>query len=357
MSGVKASTAKDRALDSVFPLLGREMIRVERALEEQAVQRHEKVCWNISGSERYMDITIYPLSKTSAEGAVIRVDDVTDRVRMEEMMVQTEKMMSVGGLAAGMAHEINNPLAGILQNIQVVRNRLGIDIPKNFDTAKAVGIELEKMAEYMECRGINGMIEAIMDSGKRAASIVDNMLSFSRKGTYRPEPCDIVSLIEKTLELASNDYDLKKRYDFKSIKVTTDFRPDLPEIMCEASKIQQVFFNLFKNGAQAMTQHMANVEDYQPMFSISVRREGSHLRIEVADNGPGMNEAIRKRVFEPFYTTKEVGEGTGLGLSVSYFIVTENHNGRMEVLSNSGEGARFIIHLPIGGSRDSNNHH
>lgn len=357
LSHVKATTALGRPLETVFPLLGREMDRVQRAIVEQAVQRHEKVCWELGDQKRYMDITIYPLSKTTAEGAVIRVDDVTDRLRMEEMMVQTEKMMSVGGLAAGMAHEINNPLAGILQNIQVLNNRLGQDLAKNRSIAEDMNLDLDRMNAYLEARGVHEMIRAIMASGKRAAAIVDNMLSFSRKGTYRLEPCDVVSLLEKTLELASNDYDLKKRYDFKSIQIQRQFPKDVPNVMCEAGKIQQVFFNLLKNGAQAMTQYQRAHDDYQPCFTLQISHDNHHVCIDIGDNGPGMDETVRKRVFEPFYTTKDVGEGTGLGLSVSYFIVTENHRGHMEVQSTPGEGARFIIHLPIGGTGDIRSDH
>jgi len=119
----------------------------------------------------------------------------------------------------------------------------------------------------------------------------------------------------------------------------------MPQVKCEASKIQQVIFNILKNGAQVMSESVEKKKE--PRFTLRLMPEEDMARIEIEDNGPGMDEATRKRVFEPFYTTKPVGAGTGLGLSVSYFIITENHGGTMEVESEPGKGAKFIIRLPL----------
>ena len=155
---------------------------------------------------------------------------------------------------------------------------------------------------------------------------------------------NIVDLLEKTVEIAKSDYDLKRQYDFKKIKIVKEFDKNTPMIMCEVTKIQQVFFNILKNSAEAM-QEVENPVD--PTFYLRVKPQGGFVCIEIEDNGPGMTEETRKRIFEPFFTTKPVGKGTGLGLSVSYFIVTDNHNGKMAVMSEPGKGARFIIQLPI----------
>jgi signal transduction histidine kinase len=181
-----------------------------------------------------------------------------------------------------------------------------------------------------------------MDSGMRAARIVENMLSFSRKNSLSVAEVDIPALLERTLELAANDYDLKKKYDFRKIRIEREYAPDLPLVLCEESKIQQVFFNLIRNGAQAMASL-----DRPPCFTLRVMGGNGEVRIEIEDNGPGMSEDLRKRIFEPFFTTKRVGEGTGLGLSVSYFLIVENHGGRIEVESTPGKGSVFIIHLPL----------
>lgn len=149
------------------------------------------------------------------------------------------------------------------------------------------------------------------------------------------------------MSLAENDYDLKKKYDFRQIEIVREYETPSPLTPCEHTKIQQVFFNLLKNGAEAMHAKPQTAGEVNPRFTLRVRGESDMLRIEIEDNGADMSDAVRKRVFEPFFTTKEVGVGTGLGLSVSYFIVTENHGGAMAVESSPGKGSTFIIHLPL----------
>nr|NJM03011.1 GAF domain-containing protein [Desulfobacula sp.] len=269
-----------------------------------------------------------------------------EKKNLEEMMVQSEKMVSIGGLAAGMAHEINNPLAGILQNTQVIRNRLKEKLPANVSAAGEFGLDLDGIQAYMEKREIFKMIDSVLDAGKRAAAIVSNMLSFSRKSSSSFMPEDVCELLDKTLELAESDYSLKKKFDFKKIRVIKEYGPGIPKIRCKSSEIQQVFFNILSNGAQAMIS-WEQLPD--PCFILKIYRQETGVGIEISDNGPGMKEEIRKRVFEPFFTTKVVGEGTGLGLAVSYFIVTENHKGQIEVSSKPLMGTKFTILLPLEG--------
>jgi len=343
-SGIDASDAMGRYAGDVYPFLAAAMGRVHQAIEEKRPFKESKVNSRVDGDIRYSDITVYPLESKSTGGAVIRVDDVTERVRIEEMMVQSEKMLSVGGLAAGMAHEINNPLAGILQNIQVMQNRLSSDLPKNHEVAEQCGISMAAIREYMQKRNMLEMMSLIVESGKRAAKIVENMLSFSRKSETITTHCSLAQLLDATVELAENDYDLKKKYDFRKIKIIREYDPQVPEIACEASKIQQVFLNILSNGAQAMAE---NSGQKAPHFILRIKTAADNACVEIEDNGPGMDAAVRKRIFEPFYTTKSVGVGTGLGLSVSYFIITENHGGTLTVTSAPGAGSCFIIHLPI----------
>ncbi len=300
-------------------------------------------------------ITLFPLSSivdssngvvNGIEGAVIRIDDVTGKVQMEEMIIQSEKMLSVGGLAAGMAHEINNPLAGMMQSAYVMADRLGKkDMPANLKAAEAAGTTMEAIRNFMDTRGIPRMITSINDSGRRVSEIVGNMLSFARKSDSSTSSYDLADLLDKTLELASVDYDLKKRHDFKMIEIIKEYENNLPFLPCEGAKIQQVLLNILGNGAQAMQEAKTG----KPSFIIRTHfmKERKMVCIEIEDNGPGMDEEIRRRIFEPFFTTKPVGVGTGLGLSVSYFIITENHDGEMTVESQPGSGAKFIIRLPL----------
>ncbi len=267
-----------------------------------------------------------------------------EKNKLEEMIIQSEKMVSIGGLAAGMAHEINNPLAGILQNSQVIQNRLTKKIPKNIAVAEELELDLDKVQDYMEKREIFKMINSVLAAGKRAAGIVGNMLSFSRKSTSGFMAEDVTELLDRTLELAESDYNLKKKFDFKKIKIIKEYSQQVPKVSCKASEIQQVFFNILSNGAQAM---MTEDETKTPVFELLVSMDIDMVKIEIKDNGPGMKEDTRKRIFEPFFTTKSVGEGTGLGLAVSYFIITENHKGIIRVNSKPFKGTNFIIKLPL----------
>jgi len=252
----------------------------------------------------------------------------------------------VGGLAAGMAHEINNPLAGMIQTAENMSNRLtNINLPANQRAAKAAGVSLDAIRTFMESRDILRMLATINESGRRIAEIVDNMLSFARKSDSSVSTFDIASLMDKTLQLASTDYDLKKQYDFKDIVIVKEYDSDLPLVPCEGAKIQQVILNILSNGAQAM--QTAGSEKPTYVMRVRFEKERKMVCIEIEDNGPGMDKETCKRVFEPFFTTKPVGEGTGLGLSVSYFIITENHSGIMSVESETDKGAKFIIKLPI----------
>ncbi|MCP4152579.1 MAG: PAS domain-containing protein [bacterium] len=351
ISGIDAAQAQNKLLTEVLPQFTDQMAEVRQAINNREVIKTQKLELKIKEKIKYCDVTLYPLVTPSGdvEGAVIRIDDVTQRVRLETMMIQTEKMVSVGGLAAGMAHEINNPLAGILQNVQVMRNRLKHDMPKNRRIAVGIGTTMNTIEEYMKKRGIFLMLESMMEMGKRAAKIVENMLSFSRKSESRLSPHRIWKLLDQTIELASNDYDLKKKFDFRNIEIIREYDETLTRVWCEATKIQQVFLNILKNGAQAMAE---NEKKAKFTLRISPDDDETMVRIEMQDNGPGMEESTRKRVFEPFFTTKGVGLGTGMGLAVSYFIISETHKGTIAVENMTGGGAKVIIRLPFKGARD-----
>ena len=353
-TGIHAAQARGQVLDQILPELGRELEKVREAIHQKAVKSETKVPRHSKGMVRYDDITVYPLVTDGVEGAMIRMDDVTEQVRMEEMMIQSEKMLSVGGLAAGMAHEINNPLGVILQASQNVLRRVSLDLPANSRVAEECGTTLEAIRLYLERREIPEFLDDIRKSGERAAEIVSNMLSFSRKPEGGGSSTDIAELMEQTLGLAGSDYDLKKNYDFRQIRIVKAYDHDLPMVVCQASKIQQVFLNLLRNGAEAMQEYRREVpgqgrRSEPSTFTLRLVREDDMVRVAIEDNGPGMDEATRKRVFEPFFTTKPPGIGTGLGLSVSYFIIVEEHQGTLSVESTPGRGSRFIIRLPVEG--------
>lgn len=342
VGGMSWEAAQGRFFGELFPQLESQFEQMRQAIRLGHPIKTPRMMLDVRGELHYMDVMVYPLMADNVGGAVIRMDDVTGRVRIESMMVQTEKMLSVGGLAAGMAHEINNPLGAILQGSQNILRRIDPDRPQNRAAAETAGIDLDRLNRYLERRGILRFLEGIREAGARAAKIVADMLSFSRHSESRFTPIDMEDMLETVLRLAASDYDLKKKHDFKRIAIERDYDPAPHPVYCDKTEIEQVILNLLKNAAQAMAEDGTP----SPTITLRVRYETDYVLIEVIDNGPGMDEKTLKRIFEPFFTTKEVGSGTGLGLSVSYFIVTEQHNGRLSAMSKPGQGARFSIRLP-----------
>jgi len=343
---VREEEVLGKSLPDFLPRLSGEVPFFTRAIEEQRMDVSTKETFLKTGRRIIESISIYPLAYPGLQGAVIRIDDITEKSMMEEILIHNEKMLSIGGLAAGMAHEINNPLAGMIQTANVLAGRLGFrkKIPANEKAASSVGISIDNISRYMELRDIPGMIESLNKSGQRISSIVNNMLSFVRTGQENVSTHNINEILDLTIELAQTDYNLRKKYDFRKIEIVRNYGENLPSVLCETSKVQQVFFNILQNGAHAMSPY--ENEEPKIIISTSFDSESSMVVVEITDNGPGMEESVRRRIFEPFFTTKPVGLGTGLGLSVSYFIITENQKGEMFVESSPGEGATFIIKLP-----------
>jgi PAS domain S-box-containing protein len=278
-------------------------------------------------------------------GVASLVNDITERKKTQEMMIQSEKMMSVGGLAAGMAHEINNPLSGIMQNAQIIHNRLTRDIPANHDTAEELGTSMAVIHGFMEKRGILRQLENIHQAGRQVAEIIENMLSFSKKSDLKRKEINLEDLIDTTLDLVKNDVSFKKKDGFQPIEIIKEYHPDLPGIYGEKSKIQQVLFNLVKNASQSMNSKTYTNET--PKLTIRLKKGLTQVHIEVEDNGTGMDQETCKHIFEPFFTTKGPEKGTGLGLSISYFIIVDHHGGQMEVDSTPGKGSLFTVKLPF----------
>ncbi len=347
VTGVSEIQAAGMMLTKIFPQMIPFKDDLSKAMKTREIQRREKQVLALDNHNLIVDIIIFPVTSQTTPGAVIRIDDISEQTKIREMIIQSEKMMSVGGLAAGMAHEINNPLSGMIQNILVIKNRLSRKLPGNLEVAGKHGIDLDRLKGYMKDRKIFYMLDQAVDVGGRAAKIVDNMLSFSRKHDKERSSHSIPEIVDAAVSLLENDFNLKRYYDFKTIDIIRKAQDDLPLVPCEKSKIQQVIFNILKNGVQAMTLNNRDNKE-EPKFVIRYFLDGKMAGVEIKDNGPGIEEEVRKRIFEPFFTTKSVGTGTGLGLSVSYFIVVENHKGELTVDSNPGQGASFTIKLPLG---------
>jgi two-component system, NtrC family, sensor kinase len=297
---------------------------------------------------KFYDLRIYPLISSHASGAVIQLKDITKRVQIENMMIQNEKMSSLGELAAGIAHEINNPLGIILHNLQNILRRTSVDLPNNIKAAEKFDLDLSSFSNYLHEREILKFLDNIKEAGERAGTIVTNMLEFSRNNHAEKNWIDLKKVIEQAVEFNRNTSVVEHKR-MADIQVTTKFSADFPLVFGSAAELQQVFLNLLRNAYQALTNEDSVTE--HPQVDISGYMRKSEAIIEIHDNGPGIKENIKTHIFEPFFTTKEVGKGTGLGLSVSYFIITEHHKGSISVSSQHGKGATFKIRLPMTGDR------
>ncbi|EJZ59687.1 sensor histidine kinase [Pseudomonas sp. MWU12-2115] len=345
LSGTRLDEALNQPIFLAFEPLKPFLPQLKQTVEEHTVAKIERVTWFKDDEPKHYALTFYPLMGGAGRGVVIRIDDITQRLSLEEMMVQSEKMLSVGGLAAGMAHEINNPLGAILHNVQNIRRRLSADLPKNLETAEQLGIELDTVNRYLQSREVPKLLDGIQQAGARAAKIVTHMLSFSRRSTRQMAPCDLPALIDQAVEIAGNDFDLAIGFDFKGQAIIRQFDPALGPVPGTANELEQVLLNLLKNAAQAIHQREDDSEPGRIILRTKLNPPWAEIQVE--DNGIGMSESVRKRTFEPFFTTKEIGQGTGLGLSVSYFIITNNHKGQMEVQSAPGQGTCFTLRLPL----------
>jgi signal transduction histidine kinase len=265
---------------------------------------------------------------------------------LEDLMVRSERMAMINGLSAGFAHEINNPLGAIMQHAQNIERRISPDLPANLETAREAGIDLDGLRDYLDKRGVPGFVAPIREAGARASKIVTSMVRYSRTREIIRETADLAAVINQTLELATNDYDLKKRYDFRRIEVVRDFDPALPQVVMTVIDIEQVLFNIIKNAAQAME---ASSLIRKPRITLRTRQEQGSVLVEIEDNGPGMEEVVQRRIFEPFFTTREDAVGSGLGLPVSRSIITRGHHGNIAVRSQPGEGTCISISLPLDG--------
>jgi PAS domain S-box-containing protein len=305
--GVKRQDAVGHQLRALLP---------EELAAEIAVRREEEQITGIykqrlqhQGKFLTLNVSITPLVSKSGEriGRLLLFDDVTQRERMEEQMTQTEKLTSLGLLAAGVAHEVNTPLAVISNYIQMLAKQMPEDDPRH------------------------NIIDKIVKQTFRASEIVNNLLNFSRTGAADLADIDVNRVVEETLSLVAHPLKTSQ------IHIVKQLGESLPPVRGSANKLQQVFLNLFLNARDAMPAG--------GMLEVRTAAHNGSVEVEVADTGAGIPREHIHRIFDPFFTTKSNGRGTGLGLSVSYGIIKE-HAGKIDVRSTPGKGTSFHVEFP-----------
>jgi two-component system NtrC family sensor kinase len=271
--------------------------------------------WKIirkDGSPGFIDVSVTPLRND--KGKIIGFSgvgrDITERRKIEEQLILTDRLASIGQLAAGIAHELNNPLTGVIGFSDLLLER---DLPAD----------------------VKADLETVNQEAMRAVNIVKGLLAFAREQRIEKAQIDINSIIEGVLQLRSYEQRVS------NIEVDARFASALPPVMGNGAQLQQVFINIILNAEQAMLEAHGRGK-----LTIATERVGDMVRASFTDDGPGISPANMKQLFTPFFTTREVGKGTGLGLSICHGIVTE-HGGKVYAESELGKGATFVVELPI----------
>jgi two-component system NtrC family sensor kinase len=310
--GRRREDTLDRALEDVFPEAFLETLRGSLVLgeNEEIAHIYKLQLPTPDGRSLIVNVSIAPFEIGSGErwGTILIVEDVTARVRLEEQLQHSDKMASIGLLAAGVAHEVNTPLAGISSYTQILREQMRSS---------------DNRAE---------LLEKIEKQTFRAAKIVNSLLNFARSGTGELQPLDINKVLLDVLSL------LEHQLEKARIMVRRELADELPPVRGNESRLQQVFFNLVMNARDAMP----SGGWLTLRTSLS---DDDTLVVEVGDTGHGIRREDLRRIYDPFFTTKGTGRGTGLGLSVSYGILQE-HGGAIFVESSPGKGTTFQVALP-----------
>ncbi|MDO8715804.1 MAG: ATP-binding protein, partial [Dehalococcoidales bacterium] len=252
-----------------------------------------------------------PQTIESGEKRIINViQDITERKKLQEQLIAQDRLVSIGQLVSGVAHELNNPLTSVVGFSELILQR---ELP---DDVKAD-------------------LKIVNDEAKRTSLIVKNLLTFARQQPQEKRVIDINESIQTVLQLRSHEESIN------NLKVNTHLAPELPRVIGNGSQLQQVFFNIVTKAEQAMLE-----AHHKGVLTVTTEQLDSIVRVSLTDDGPGISPENMKKLFTPFFTTKEIGKGTGLGLSICHGIITE-HGGRIHAESPPGQGATFIIDLPV----------
>ncbi|WP_460973142.1 ATP-binding protein [Spirosoma migulaei] len=320
-------------------ILAREYAQTNRNLEDRLTE----VAQLSQEKESILTQQNQTLERQVTERTAELTQSLTELRETQQQLIQREKMASLGELTAGIAHEIQNPL-NFVNNFADVSGELVQELKQERAQASR---DAELEAELLD--DLEQNLQKISHHGGRASSIVRSMLDHSRVSTGQREPTDLNALADEYLRLSYHGVRAKDK-NFNA-HLITQFDPTVTKVTLVAQDIGRVLLNLFNNAFYAVNERESRSrelgESYQPTVTVSTRTMGKFVEIRVSDNGMGIPESIQRKVFQPFFTTKPTGQGTGLGLSLSYDSITKGHGGEFILENTAGEGATFLIRLPI----------
>lgn len=327
--GKKEEHIKKRYFWDVFPFLKHRKKEILQSIDIRNASFHFDILFT-EGESRYFSVNCYPIHFEKQQGALIRIDDVTEGKRQESQLLQMHKMETIGTLAGGFAHDMNNIMTGIMGTLSLM----------DMQMQAGHSITPQKLKQY---------VDIMSETGERASDILQQLLSISRGHKVSLSSFNLAEVIKNVVSIFRNTLD-------KSISLTVDFAKENALVMADKGQIEQVLLNLCVNGAHAMTIMRPDGAKWGGVLGIRLTRssaqkdpeiegEGEYWKLEISDTGIGMDHDLMQKIFDPFFTTKKKGEGTGLGLSMVYTIVTK-HEGFLKVDSHPGEGTRISLFLP-----------
>jgi PAS domain S-box-containing protein len=331
ITGIKADSCMGKNLWDIFPT-----ITVSPNQIGEALSKNEATTIRYSQpGQYYYDITIYPLREQKEPGVVVLIDDITKEILSVNTLIHSDKMSSVGELAAAMSHDITPPLQAILSDLIMSKQSLA-DCNQQDGSGDKTTIET-----------LNKLLADAHEKGESLASIVKSFQDFTKVSSDRKEICNMVDLMESTLELAGDVLSVPEQLRFKDIEIVRNFQPELPEIPCFIAEMQHVFLSLLRHACDALrnTDH----PERTPTIKIQMIVSYDNLWIRIHHNGLGLSNEEQMYLFEPFFR-KDTPEGkydASKRLSFPYFIISEQHQGQMAVTSDLNVGTTFHIQLPL----------
>jgi len=308
--------------------------------EKVIVQNRNRTIAFIGGSVVFLliGLLLYRNNRQKQKANKVLETTLSDLKSTQTQLIQSEKMASLGELTAGIAHEIQNPL-NFVNNFSEVNKELIGEMKDEIEKGNLV--EVKALATDIESNE-----EKINHHGKRADAIVKGMLQHSRSSSGTKEPTDINALADEYLRLAFHGLRAKDK-SFNAI-IKTDFDETLEKVNVIPQDIGRVILNLITNAFYVVNEKKQQInEGYEPTVTVSSKKVGDKIEVSVTDNGNGIPQKVMDKIFQPFFTTKPTGQGTGLGLSLAFDIVTKGHAGELKVETKEGDGTTFIIQLPI----------